>query len=194
MSGESASAEAGAQALPGAEPAEGEAALVLTASPEAAITLGEVLPGSPAGGNQIFNIIRMVLVLAMTAAAVYGVVYFLRRAGRPSKDQRNPHLKILTSAHLGSNRYVYVVSVGTRAWLIGVGEGGVTPISEISDQETVDAMLLDDSRRAAEAAPSRFSDFRTLLGRMGGGGTPAKKGGPISAAGLRSRRERLTRL
>ncbi|GHV88350.1 hypothetical protein AGMMS50267_07100 [Spirochaetia bacterium] len=142
---------------------------------------------APSGGASVFVVLRMVLVLALTAAAVYGVVFFLRRAGRP-RDQHNPHLKILTSAHLGSNRYVYVVSVGTKAWLIGAGEGGVTPISEISDQEAVDAMLLDDSRRSAEAAPSRFSDFRALLGRIGGG-SPGT--GPVSALGLRSRRERL---
>jgi flagellar protein FliO/FliZ len=117
------------------------------------------------------------------------VVYFLRRAARP-KDQRNPHLKILTSANLGANRFVYVVSVGTKAWLIGAGEGGVTPIAEITDQEAVDAMLLDDSRRSAEAAPSRFSDFRDLLRRMGGA-PAAGTSGPVSAESLRSRRERL---
>jgi flagellar protein FliO/FliZ len=168
-----------------------EAQVVLV--PESEIILGEALPETPeSGGRQIFVIIRMVLVLALAAAAVYGVVYFLRRSARP-QTQRNPHLKILTSAHLGSNRYVYVVSVGVKAWLIGAGEGGVNLISEVEDQEAVDAMLLDESRAAAEAGASRFADFKALLRRLGGGGGPP---GTISRNGfstetLRKQRERL---
>jgi flagellar protein FliO/FliZ len=135
-----------------------------------------------------FTVLRMVLVLALAALAVYGVVFFLKRLGRPA-EQRDPYLKVLASVHLGANRFAYVLSVGSRAWLVGAAESGVSLIAEISDQETVDAMRLDDSRKSAETG-SRFLDFKTMLRRLGGGGFPENSTGP-GADNLRKRRERL---
>jgi flagellar protein FliO/FliZ len=130
----------------------------------------------------------MLLVLALAALAIYGVIFFLKRLTRPM-EQRDPHLKVLASHHLGSNRFVYVVSVGSRAWLVGAAESGVSLIAEIEDQETVDAMFLEDSRKNAETG-SRFLDFRTMLRRLSGGDFPEPSGGP-SVDNVRKRRERL---
>jgi flagellar protein FliO/FliZ len=197
-------------------PGEADGALFLETAPlsgaganaaarpdEAEIVLGEALPAadSVAGGttgSRLFAIIRMVLVLALAAAAIYGVVFFLRRSARP-QNERNSRLKILTGAHLGSNRYVYVVNVGTRAWLVGAGEGGVSLISEITDQEAIDAMILEESRRGAELAASRFADFGAALARFTGRPQSAAAEGahggdtasPFSAQTLRKQRERL---
>jgi flagellar protein FliO/FliZ len=170
-----------------AAPAEAET----VSNPESALVLGDAPAAAAAGASQLGVIIRMVLVLALAAAAVYGVVYFLRRSARP-QTQRNSHLKILTSAHLGSNRFVYVVSVGGRAWLIGAGEGGVTPIAEVEDQEAIDAMLLDESRSASETGASRFADFKALFRRLGGAkSNSAGTGGVFSVETLRKQREKL---
>jgi flagellar protein FliO/FliZ len=144
----------------------------------------------------------MVLVLALAAAAVYGVVFFLRRSARP-QNERNSRLKVLTAAHLGSNRYVYVLNVGSEAWLVGAGEGGVSLIAELNDREAIDAMILDESRRSAELGASRFGDFRAVLARFTGkpggsppgmppsGDTPSGAGSLFSAGNLRKQRERL---
>ncbi|MDR2500176.1 MAG: flagellar biosynthetic protein FliO [Treponema sp.] len=171
-------------------------------SGEAGLVLEEGADGGiPQGGISVFRVIQMVLALALAAAAVYGVVYFLRRAARP-QDRRNPHLKILNAAHLGSNRFVYIVAVGDRAWLLGAGEGGIAPIAEIADRELIDAMLLDDSRRGAETGG--FLDFRTLFRRFSGGGPSGNRDSPnrgpsvedaaFSADNLRKNRERIRRL
>jgi flagellar protein FliO/FliZ len=157
-------------------------------SPEDTIILGE----TPTRGASVSVVIRMVLVLALAAAAVYGVVFFLRRAGRP-RQSNNSHLKILSSAHLGSNRFVYVVSAGPNAWLVGAGEGGVSLIAEITDKETVDAMILEDSVRKAEEGRG-ISNFRALLRRIGRGIFPGNREGAgpdRSADRMRKNRERL---
>jgi flagellar protein FliO/FliZ len=190
----------------GAAPLPGAGGNAAARPAEAEIVLGETLPASDptAGGttgSRLFAIIRMVLVLALAAAAIYGVVFFLRRSARP-QNERNSQLKILTSAYLGSNRFVYVVNVGTRAWLVGAGEGGVSPISEITDQEAIDAMILEESRRGAELASSRFADFRAMLARFTGRSQSAAAesargpdtASPFSAQTLRKQRERLKRL
>jgi flagellar protein FliO/FliZ len=131
----------------------------------------------------------MVVILALAAAAIYGLVFLFKRLVRP-REQRDPYLKVLSRAGLGANRFVYVISLGSKAWLVGAGEGGVTPIAEISDQEVVDAMFLEDaSRKNAEAVRGQLPDFGALLRRLSGGIVQDKPG--ASPENVRKRRERL---
>jgi flagellar protein FliO/FliZ len=145
-----------------------EAAGVPVGAPEDAIVLGEDAPGlSPAPpGASVSLILRMLLILILAAAAIYGVVYFLKRASRP-QERRDPNVKLLATVHLGGNRFVHAVSVGSKAWLLGAGDAGVNLIAEIEDPDAVNAMLLEESRRSAEAGSGRFPDFRALIRRMG---------------------------
>jgi flagellar protein FliO/FliZ len=140
----------------------------------------------------VFSIFRMLLTLAVVAAAIYGLVYFLkfRRASR-AKAELDPFLKILASAPLGPSRSVYVVSVGPQAWLVGSAETGVNLISEIGDKDTINAMLLEDSKRIAMppagdgGAP--LLDFKAILERLGIS-TKNENSGPDQ---IRKRSERL---
>jgi flagellar protein FliO/FliZ len=155
---------------------------------EEALVLGEAGPGlpPPGPGASVSLILRMLLVLILAAAAIYGVVYFLKRASRPSEG-RDPNLRLLSSVHLGSNRFVHAVSVGSRVLLLGAGDGGVNLITEIDDQDTVNAMLLEDSRKNAEAVSGRLPDFKAMLRRFG-----FQAGNkPPGADNIRKRRERL---
>jgi flagellar protein FliO/FliZ len=131
-------------------------------------------------------ILRMLLVLALVAAAVYGVVLFIRKASR-RKEPKDPFLKVLAGAHLGFNRYVHVVSVGSKAWLVGTAEGGVNLIAEIDDKDILNAMFLDDSQKSAEEGAGHFPDFKTLIRRLG---IPSDNSMP-GVDSVRRRRERL---
>jgi flagellar protein FliO/FliZ len=155
---------------------------------EESLILGETPPGVPVTGQgaSVPLILRMLLVLFLAAAAIYGVVYFLKRAARPS-PRRDPNVKILSSVHIGSNRFVHVVSIGSRAWLLGAGDNGVNLIAEIDDQDTISAMLLEDSRKNTDAASGRFPDFKALLRHFGA--PPGSS--PPGADNIRKRRERL---
>jgi flagellar protein FliO/FliZ len=162
-------------------------------NPESLITFngqedGEAVsaPGALSG----FAALRVVLVLALSAAAIYGVVFFFKRLSKPP-EQASPHLKTLARIPVGSGNAVAVVAVGARAWLVGVGagDGGVSLIAEIEDQETVDAMLLDHSRNDSGAAAGALN-FSALLRRLGGGNNDKRFG----AGDIRKRRERLNKL
>jgi len=139
-----------------------------------------------APGPSTGTVVRMVLTLALAAAAIYGVVFFIKRASRRI-DTRDPFLKILASTHLGSNRYAHVIAVGSKAWLLGSSEGGVNLIGEITDEDVLNAMFLEDSRKIAETPTGRFLDFKAMLRRMG---MPVESGAP-GAENIRKRRERL---
>ena len=164
---------------------------------ESSIIIGDT-PAAPVanGGSSIFVVLRMVLVLALAALAIYGVVFFIKRLARP-QERQDPHLKVLARVSLGNESFAAVVSVGPKAWLVGGGSGGVNLISEIDDAESLETMLLDDARRSAEAGTRGFVDFRSLLGRLGGGSQERKKENthenpksPLADA-LRKQRERL---
>jgi len=143
-----------------------------------------------ASGVSVFTIFRVLLTLAVVAAAIYGLVYFLkfRRTSRAGAEQ-DPFLKILASAPLVTNRSVHVISVGPQAWLVGSAETGVNLISEITDKDTINAMLLEDSKRiaASPAGGAPLLDFKAILEKLG---ISAKNenSGPDQ---IRKRRERL---
>jgi flagellar protein FliO/FliZ len=140
---------------------------------EQSLTLGSGDTGAAITGSgvSVFGIFRILLTLAVVAAAIYGLVYFLkfRRTSRAGAAQ-DPFLKVLASAPLVTNRSVHVVSVGPQAWLVGSAENGVNLISEISDKDTINAMLLEDSKRIAaptEGAAGPMLDFKAILGKLG---------------------------
>ena len=158
---------------------------------ERALPLGDdatgVVPApSPASA---LSILRILLTLAVVAAAIYGLVFLVKRFARGGMS-RDPFLKILASVPLGANRSAYIISVGSQAWLVGSAENGVNLISEIGDKDTIDAMILEDSRRSADTGSSgggRFPDFKSLLHRLG---MPVDSA-PPSPESIRKRGERL---
>jgi flagellar protein FliO/FliZ len=160
---------------------------------ESAIVLGEP-PAAPVVGvaSSGWVVFRMVLVLAVAALAIYGVVFFIKRLARP-QENRDPNLKVLARVSLGSDSYAAVVSLGAKAWLVGGGSGGVSLISEISDTDSLETLLIEDARRTAGTGAGGFIDFRSLISRLAGSsrGKPPESPGASHAENLRRQRERL---
>jgi flagellar protein FliO/FliZ len=127
---------------------------------------GNAGTAAPVTGPSLWSAIRMILVLALAAAAIYGVVFFIKRSSKPAAAS-DPFLKILASSHLGSNRYAHVVAVGDKAWLLGSSDGGVNLISEIDDKNVLNEMMLEDSKKAADTQSGRLPDFISMLRRLG---------------------------
>jgi flagellar protein FliO/FliZ len=135
---------------------------------EQAIVFGDDATGTTVAAptTSAFGVFKLVLTLALVALAIYGVAFLFKKAARGGRASSDPFLKVLASAHVGVNRGVHVVSLGSQAWLVGSAEHGVNLIGEITDKETVDAMLLEDSRRSAEM-PGRLPDFKSMLRKLG---------------------------
>ena len=161
---------------------------------ESAIILGEAAaPPAMDGGSSVFVILRMILVLALAALAIYGVIFFIKRLARP-QESRDPHLKILARVPLTNDSFAAVLSVGAKAWLVAGGSGSVNLIAEIDETESLESMLLDDARK--DSGPKPYFDFRSLLRRFARSPREVKKEqdgiSPVEA--LRKQRERLTGL
>ena len=133
---------------------------------EREIIMGESPVIEPVNPTSVWNIFRIILTLAVVAAAIYGMVFLMKRAGK-GKIEKDPYLKILARTQLGVNRSAYVLSVGTQAWLVGAAENGVNLIAEIGDKEILDGMLLDESQNISRSSFGNKLDFKALLGRLG---------------------------
>ncbi|MDR2602385.1 MAG: flagellar biosynthetic protein FliO [Spirochaetaceae bacterium] len=170
--------------------AEGEAALLLDAPPpaedpragESSFSL-DAGQSNGVGAASFFVVLRMVLVLVVVAAASYGVIYFLKRTQK-NKLSENQYLKVLASAPVNAKNQVAVVAVGGKAYLIGTGESSVSFLAEITDKETVDALMLNYTLERSQTN-SGVLNFKSLLQNLG------VKTGNGGASGLGRQRERL---
>jgi flagellar protein FliO/FliZ len=142
---------------------------------------------APDSGSSILLMLRMVLVLALAALAIYGVVFFIKRISRP-QENHDPHLKVLARVPLASDSFAAVISLGAKAWLVGGGSGGVNLISEVEDAESLETLLLEDAKKNAEAR--RFFDFRSLL-RFGRDAKKLSSQDSSITENLRKQHERL---
>lgn len=112
-----------------------------------------------AGSNSILPyVLRMVLVLGLVIAAIYGLFALLRRYSR-KPGPPDAYLRVLASVNLSPARSVHVVAVGDKAWLVGSTDSSVQLISAIDDKEVVDALTL----RAAAAPETPRADFISML-------------------------------
>jgi flagellar protein FliO/FliZ len=175
-------------ALPGAAELQQERRPAVS---EDTIVFGEQAPmESTLGDTSVWVIVRMVLVLALAALAIYGVVFFIKRLSKPPKA-RDPNLKVLATMPLGTDSFAAVVSVGTKAWLVGGGTGaGLSLIAEIDEQEALETMLLDESQKNAETGTGRILDFRAMFNRFGNANNTKNELGS-HADTLKKQRDRL---
>jgi flagellar protein FliO/FliZ len=154
------------------------------------------VPGESGGGAaSAFAIFRVVLVLALAAGAVYGLVFLLKRTKKGGAPD-DGYLKELAKTPINLKNAVAVIAVGSKAWLVGLSDTNVSAIAEITDQEAVDAMLLDYSQRAAFLKNAGPVNFKSILRRFAGGAiktnteTPTVAGIP-QTENLQKNRDRL---
>ena len=133
--------------------------------------------------SSLWSFFSLILTLALVAAAIYGIVYFIKRASR-GKITADPFLKVLASTQLAVNRSVHVVNLGEQSWLVGSAENGVNLIGEIQDKDILNTLLLQDSKKNTGGLSG---NFKGLLSRLG----MNQDGKTLSPDKIRKRQERL---
>ncbi|MBO5137492.1 MAG: flagellar biosynthetic protein FliO [Spirochaetaceae bacterium] len=104
--------------------------------------------------------VRMVLVLALVVLCIYVVVFFLKK-GMTSKNTTDPYLKVVASITLSPGKFVYVISIDDKAYIIGVTDNYVNLIGQIENKELIDAMNLNaDSQQNINI---KNKDFASIL-------------------------------
>lgn len=118
----------------------------------AAAATGEETPldlGSSPAAHHVAStggggLVRTIVGLAVVLAVIYGLHWVLKQV-KQSRGERHvgAGLGSLATLPLGPNRALHLVRAGAEVVLVGVGEGGVTPIRVYSGAEVQELGLLD---------------------------------------------------
>ena len=97
--------------------------------------------GPSAGGG----LVRTIVGLAIVIAVIYGLYWVLKQV-KSSREERasGSGLGTLATLPLGTNRSLHLVRAGGEVVLLGVGEGGVTPIRTYGEHEARALGLIGD--------------------------------------------------
>ena len=125
----------------------------------------------------------MLLVLGIVVALIYLLFFFLKRAGN-GKFAESDQISIVGTQNLPGNRAIYLVRVGAQVFMVGAGGDSVTMLGEITEKETVDAMIL--------ASAQSGETVRRSFGELISGIVRGNQDGTLNL--MRQQRERLQRL
>ena len=173
-----------------ARAAEAEILLAQDAPENRATTIAE---GSSYG---VWFFVRTILVLLLVLALIWGFFMFLKKISGTTTSS-DPYLKKVASLTLSPGKFVHVITLNSRAYLVGVADNSVNLIAEIDDKELVDAMNLNAPQGADDKRPM---DFSSILGKFvntnGQNYTSATRKGTFSTSSavelLQNQRSRLS--
>lgn len=135
------------------------------------------------GKSSVWPFIKMILVLVLVVAAIYGILFFIKRRGNGVRSE-DEFLRRVAYLNLGQGKSVEVVTLVDRgAYLLGVTEGGINLIAEVKDEELIQAMNLYADKKSNSSKPKNFAEVLDLF--MPGGPrentSPAERNGRVSA-------------
>jgi len=127
--------------------------------------------------------LRMIVVLALVLAVIYCVYRLMKRLARP-KAADSSAVKLLASTNLGPGKALHVVSLGTKAYLIGATDASVNLVTEVEDREFLDKLALEASMKPKTGPGGDFGEM--LSGLLGGLSAGGRKSSAKGARGERS--------
>ncbi len=159
-------------------------------------TEGEGTSAVQGSSYGVWFFIRTVLVLAVVLALVWAFFVFLKRASGTTGGS-DPYLKKVASLSLAPGKFVYVITLNSRGYLVGVADNSVSLIAELDDKELVDAMNLNAPQESEGGGPLDFASILDKFRVTGGKKTSSskKKASGFSSSSvvelLQSQRSRL---
>lgn len=113
--------------------------------------------------SMIGSILRVLLVLAIIIAAIYGVMYFFKKSAKLDSGGDDPFLRKVASINLGLGKTAQVVTLLDKAYIVGVADNSVCLIGEVTDKELISAMNLYADDKAKIKKPRNFSDILNIF-------------------------------
>jgi flagellar protein FliO/FliZ len=148
------------------------------------------------GAPGIMDFIQMILVLALVVGAIYGIFAFVKRV-RKNGPTETESLRILAQTSLSQGRNLYVVQAGSRAFLLGSADGGISLITEIDEKEYLDKLALEAATAPAQGKMDFASVLQTVFPQKGDKADKKKSSGlfPADKFGLlRGQKDRLKKM
>lgn len=107
----------------------------------------------------IWDFIKIILALAFVIVLLYAVLKFLNR--KNLNYQQNQMVQNLGGVSVGSQKSVQLLQIGTKIYIIGVGED-VQLLKEITDETEVDTLYkIYEDKQILAASPVKIKEIFT---------------------------------
>ncbi len=119
------------------------------------IAVGEKPKSSASRLLQLLGALIIICILA------YIVIKFLKKSTNVFGVD-DPYLKTVASMNIAQGKSVHVITLGDKAYIIGVTDNAINTIGEVEDQELINAMNLEAEKK--DDAPKK--DFSSVLSKF----------------------------
>lgn len=124
----------------------------------------EGAPDRPANGGEQPSVFWQFIRTLTTLAFLLGIFYAIFRLYKFKRELPSQNFSAVTSLYeypLGTNQRLQIIEIAGRLMILGISEGSIQLISEITDKYTIDRIKLD----CAEDNKQPRADFLSALSR-----------------------------
>lgn len=114
------------------------------------------------GPSTIGVFVRMIVVLIIVVALIYGVFWFIKKKTNIVKTD-DDYLRRAAYINIAPGKTIEVITLIDKAYLIGVTEDNITMLGEIQDEELIKAMNLSADKKNNTKKPATFSDVLDMF-------------------------------
>ena len=112
--------------------------------------------------NGFWVFVRMVLVLVIVILLIWFVMKLVKK-GTEVKPSDDPFLRRVASINLAPGKSVQIVTIQQNCYVLGVTDGGINLISQITDVETINAMNTYADKVNNTTKPNTFEELLEIF-------------------------------
>ncbi len=136
---------------------------------------------SPVG--KLFSLLGALIIVCILA---YVVIKILKKSSHVFGTD-DPYLKTVASINIAQGKSVHIITLGEKAYIIGVTDSAINKIGEVEDKALIDAMNLESDRKSASVKKDFSSVLASFLPQL------RQKENAASKDFFAAQRERLNR-
>ncbi|WP_225969551.1 flagellar biosynthetic protein FliO [Treponema pedis] len=106
----------------------------------------------------ITGLLQLLAALTIVCILAYVVIKFLKKSTRVFGTD-DPYLKNVSSINIAQGKSIHVITLGEKAYIIGVSDSSINKIGEVEDKNLVDAMNLEADKKSVTGKKDFSSVF-----------------------------------
>lgn|GEM_PF-747477 len=108
--------------------------------------------------SPIASLLQLLGALVIICILAYIVIKFLKKSSHVLGTD-DPYLRNVSSINIAQGKSIHVITLGEKAYIIGVTDASINKIGEVEDKNLVDAMNLEADKKTA----SPKKNFASML-------------------------------
>ncbi|MDE7422831.1 MAG: flagellar biosynthetic protein FliO [Lachnospiraceae bacterium] len=113
--------------------------------------------------DNFFQLIMSVILLLVIMVVAYFVTRWIGNMGNAQLNNKN--IKVIEGRRVGQNKFVEIVKVGSKYFVLGIGKDEISCLGEVKEEELV---ISEDTMKP-------LPDFNQILAKMKEKTFPTKK-------------------